>query len=128
MDMSSGVPTSGDISKVVIGFTDAANAHDVTAVMKYLTPDTVFENTAPAPDGTRYEGAAAVRAFWEEFFRDAQDQHIEVEDIYSAGNRCTMRWRYTWRGLDGKEGHVRGLSDYTIRAGLIAAHLAYVKG
>lgn len=49
-------------------FNDAFNQHDVNAVMALMTDDVVFENTSPAPDGARYEGQAAVRRFWEEFF------------------------------------------------------------
>ena len=46
---------------VVRRFNDAFNHHDVNAIMALMTPDCVFENTRPAPDGTRYEGAAAIR-------------------------------------------------------------------
>ena len=67
------------VTQLVVQFNDALNAHDVVAMVSYLTEDTVFENTSPFPDGTRYKGRAAVRAFWEEFFRGGQDQHISVE-------------------------------------------------
>jgi len=56
------------------------------------------------------------------------DQHIEVEEIFAAVDRCTMRWVYSWRGDDGQPGHIRGVDVYTIRAGLIAEKLSYVKG
>jgi ketosteroid isomerase-like protein len=49
-------------------FHDAFNRHDVDAVMALMTDDCVFENTYPPPDGERIEGAAAVRAFWEQLF------------------------------------------------------------
>jgi ketosteroid isomerase-like protein len=42
-------------------FNEAFNRHDVDAVMALMTPDCVFENTFPAPDGERFEGAPAVR-------------------------------------------------------------------
>ena len=47
-------------------FNEAFNRHDVDDVMALMTPDCIFENTYPSPDGTRYEGQAAVRRYWEE--------------------------------------------------------------
>ena len=116
------------VTQVVTRFNDALNAHDVDAMMQYLSEDTVFENTDPPPDGARFEGKTAVRAFWEEFMRSSQGQTIEVEEIFSSGNRCTMRWNYHWTGADGRQGHIRGVDVYTIRDGLISEKLSYVKG
>ena len=48
---------------VVNQFNDAFGRHDVDGVMALMTEDCVFENTRPAPDGTRIEGQQAVRAF-----------------------------------------------------------------
>jgi ketosteroid isomerase-like protein len=56
--------TAGTL-EVVHRFNEAFNRHDVDAIMELMTEDCVFENTNPTPDGTRYEGQAAVRAFWE---------------------------------------------------------------
>jgi ketosteroid isomerase-like protein len=117
-----------EVTQLIVRFNDALNTHDVDAMMRFLTPDSVFENTSPFPDGMRYEGHAAVRAFWEQFFRDGLDQHIEVEDIFACGDHCTMRWVYSWRGAAGAPGHIRGADVYTVRAGLIAEKLSYVKG
>ena len=54
--------------EVIRRFNEAFNRHDVDGVMALMTDTCVFENTFPAPDGERYEGQAAVRAFWERFF------------------------------------------------------------
>ncbi len=54
--------------KAIQQFNDAFNRLDVNAIMAAITEDCVFENTYPPPDGERYEGRAAVRAFWERFF------------------------------------------------------------
>jgi ketosteroid isomerase-like protein len=113
---------------VVIAFNDALNAHDADAMMRLMTPDCVFENTHPPPDGTRYEGSAAVRAFWEEFFRASEAARIEIEEIFALEDRCVMRWTYHWIDAGGRPGHVRGVDIYTVRDGLIAEKLSYVKG
>jgi ketosteroid isomerase-like protein len=48
---------------VIRRFNEAFNRHDVDGVMALMTADCVFENTMPAPDGERFEGAGPVRAF-----------------------------------------------------------------
>jgi hypothetical protein len=35
---------------------------------------------------------------------------------------------YRWTGAAGVSGHIRGIDLYTVRDGLIAAKLSYVKG
>jgi ketosteroid isomerase-like protein len=113
---------------VVLAFNDALNAGDVDDMMALLTLDCVFENTFPPPDGTRYEGHAAVRAFWEEFFRASRQPHLEYEEIIHAGDRVVLRWTYRWLEESGQPGHVRGVDVYRLRDGLIAEKLSYVKG
>ena len=109
-------------------FNAAFNRHDVDAVMALMTPDCVFENTWPAPDGERYEGQAAVRAFWERLFRTTPDAHFAAEDLFAAGDRCTVRWRYTYTGADGTARHLRGVDVFHVRDGKVAEKLSYVKG
>ena len=45
-------------------FTAAINAHDLDAVLTLVTEDIMFESTSPSPDGTRYQGRAAVGQVW----------------------------------------------------------------
>jgi hypothetical protein len=120
--------SQSDLISVVIRFNDALNARYVDAMMQWMTPDCVFENTFPPPDGTRYEGQAAVRAFWEDFFRSAGEVHIETEAIFAVDTHCIMRWRYHWVDRSGQPGHIRGVDIYQIENGLIAEKLSYVKG
>ena len=117
-----------DITTIVIRFNDALNARDIDSMMRLMTPDCVFENTYPSPDGTRYEGQAAVRAFWEEFFRSSSNAHFQIEEIFGTGNRCVMRWMYQWAAPDGNTGYIRGVDVYRIENDLIAEKLSYVKG
>ena len=116
------------ITQLIIRFNEALNAQDIDSMMQLMTEDCIFENTDPAPDGTRYEGQASVRAFWEEFFRASRQPRIEIEEIFAAGDRCVMRWIYSWLDEQGFPGHVRGVDIYKLRDGLIAEKLSYVKG
>lgn len=114
--------------RVVLAFNEALNRHDVAGMMRLMSDDCVFDNTYPAPDGTRYEGQAAVRAFWEAFFRDSPQAQFEIEEIFGLGRHCVARWRYTWVDADGRPGHVRGVDIFHVPGELIAAKLSYVKG
>lgn len=114
--------------RVVLEFNEAFNRHDVPGMMRLMSDDCIFENTSPAPDGSVFSGKEAVTDFWEEFFRRSPHAHIEIEEIFSAANRCVMRWRYDWTDTAGSKGHVRGVDIFMIRDGLICQKLSYVKG
>lgn len=115
--------------RVVLEFNEAFNRHDVPGMMQLMSDDCVFENTDPAPDGTRYSGKEAVTQFWEDFFRQSPNAHIEIEEIFGMGNnRCVMRWRYEWVDTAGNQGHVRGVDIFQVRDGIISKKLSYVKG
>jgi ketosteroid isomerase-like protein len=116
-----------DAVRAVEGFSEAFNRHDVDGIMRWMTADCVFENTRPAPDGTRIAGHAAVRAFWEEFFRRSPQARFETEELIVAGDRCVVRWVYSWV-RDGNAGHVRGVDVFRMRDGKVAEKLSYVKG
>lgn len=108
-------------------FNAAFNSHDVDAVMANMTEDCVFENTNPPPDGTRLEGAAAVRAYWVKFFTNNPDAIFEVEDIFATGDRCLVRWVYH-KTKEGKPWHLRGVDVFRVRNGKVAEKFSYVKG
>src|SRR5688572_5290775 len=100
--------------EVVRQFNDALNRRDIDTMMRLTSEDCIFENTSPAPDGTRYEGQAAVRTFWENFFKGSAQATIEVEEIFARDNRCTMCWIYRWVDLEGDAGHIRGVDVYKL--------------
>lgn len=112
---------------VVEKFNEAFNRHDVDAVMLLMTDDCVFENTAPSPDGTRHQGAAAVRSVWEKFFAANPDAHFSTEEIFAVGDRCVVRWIYR-KTREGKPWHLRGVDIFRVRDGKVAEKLSYVKG
>lgn len=127
MCMPTGIDETTTVA-VVERFNAAVNRHDLAAIMALMTDDCVFENTAPAPDGRRYEGQAAVRGFWEGFFQSSPQAHFSVEELFAAGARCVVRWRYRWAASEGQDGHVRGVDLFRVREGKVAEKLAYVKG
>ncbi len=114
--------------RVVIEFNEAFNRHDVAGMMQLMSDDCVFENTDPAPDGTVYKGKEAVTQFWQKFFHELPQAHIEIEEIFGMGFRCIMRWKYDWVDAEGKQGHVRGVDIVKLKDNLICEKLSYVKG
>jgi ketosteroid isomerase-like protein len=119
--------TPVDALAVVRRFNHAFNRHDVDGIMEMMTADCVFENTRPAPDGTRVEGAAAVRETWVQMFARSPQARFEFSDLFVAGDRAVGLWTYHWV-KDGVPGHVRGVDVFRLRDGKIAEKLSYVKG
>jgi ketosteroid isomerase-like protein len=108
-------------------FNQAFNRHDADAMAAFLTEDTVFEDTSPAPDGRRIEGKAAVADFWRGWFARNSDAHFDTEEVIVSGNRAVVLWVYR-KLRNGQPWHIRGVDIFTVRDGKVAAKLAYVKG
>lgn len=111
-----------EAATLIATFGQAWADHDLDAAMALMTDDCIFDNTDPAPDGTRCVGRAAVRAAWQGIFDDPGSRFTE-EELVILGDRAVQRWRYDWAG-----GHVRGIDLFRLRDGLIAEKLSYVKG
>lgn len=109
--------------RTVLAFNEAFNRHDVEEMMALMSEDCLFENTYPAPDGTAYKGKMEVARFWQDFFHDSPQAHIEIEEIFGLGFRVVMRWKYSWG-----DGRVRGVDVFKLKDGLISEKLSYVKG
>ena len=112
---------------VIDRFNEAFNRHDADALAAWLTDDTVFEDTSPAPDGRRIEGKAAVVAFWRAWFAGNPDAKFETEDVIVSADHVVVRWVYR-KMRNGQPWHLRGVDVFTVRDGKVAAKLAYVKG
>ncbi|MBN1372290.1 MAG: nuclear transport factor 2 family protein [Anaerolineaceae bacterium] len=126
--MNTATAAHDSIIELVLAFNEALNRRDLDGMMRMMTADCVFENTAPPPNGARFAGQEAVRKFWENFFQSSARSVIEPEEIFAVGDRCVMRWTYRWTDANGQSGHIRGVDVYTVRNGLIVEKLSYVKG
>lgn len=109
-------------------FNKAFAEKDIDATMAAMTDDCIFENTFPAPDGTRAAGQDAVRREFAAFFASSPSAVFESEEQFAAGDRCIVRWTYRWQGDEGVSGHVRGVDVFKVRDGKVAEKLSYVKG
>jgi uncharacterized protein (TIGR03086 family) len=109
-------------------FSAAFGRGDVDAIMALMTDDCLFEATGPAPDGERYEGAAAVRDVWVHLFGDTVEPAFTEEESFVCGDRAVLRWRFDWQGGQGAAGHVRGVDVVRLRDGKVCEKLSYVQG
>jgi ketosteroid isomerase-like protein len=122
-------PQSGESATraAVEGFNEAFNRHDADSLASFLTDDTVFEDTSPAPDGQRIAGKTAVVAFWRSWFARNADAHFDAEEMFVSGDRAVVLWVYR-KVRNGQPWHLRGVDVFTVHGGKVAAKLAYVKG
>lgn len=85
----------------------------------------VLENTAPAPDGARYEGRQACLAFWKGIASSA-NLVFKAEEIWASEDRGIIRWQLRWG--ETSTDRVRGVNIMRVRNGRIVEAFGYVKG
>src|ERR1700686_2142263 len=112
---------------IIDRFNEMFNRHNADGLAAFLTEDTVFEDTSPAPDGRRINGKAAVVEFWRGWFVRNPDARFEAEEVIVSGSRATVLWVYR-KMRNGQPWHLRGVDVFTVRDGKVAAKLAYVEG
>jgi predicted SnoaL-like aldol condensation-catalyzing enzyme len=114
--------------RVALEFKEAFNSHDIAKMMGLMSDECIFENYGPAPDGAVYSGKEAITQYWQGFFRESPQAHLEIEEIFGFRTRCIMRWRYDWVDAAGKKEHVRGVDIFQVKNDTICEKLSYVKG
>ena len=116
-------------TRAVLAFAKAFNRHDVAEMIQLMSGDCVMEAASPAPDGLVYSGQAAITQFWEDFFCDSPEAHIEVEEVSGIGLRCILRWRGKLGRLSRGKETCPGCGDiFRVENGLIRERLSYIKG
>ena len=115
-------PTTND---VIRRFNEAFQRQDATLLAELIAPDCVIENSSPAPDGSRHVGRKACLELWSRL-ATTPGTHFEIEEVFVAGERAVIRWRYCWG--EGESRSVRGVNVMRVRDGLIVEALGYAKG
>jgi ketosteroid isomerase-like protein len=111
-----------------LAFKDAFNRHEVAGILRLLSAECLFETSVPAPDGAAYRGKEAIARCWQDFFDQWPQIRLEVEEVYGFGERCVMRWRWSWTGASGEAGHLRGADIFQVKDDLICEQFSYIKG
>ena len=116
-----------DVLRAVL---DAFNRHDLDAIMGFFADDAVFESPRGAdPWGTRFVGAAAVRAGLAKRFAGIPDVHYGNDDHFLSadGRRGVSEWTLTGTTTDGERIEVRGCDLWTFEDGRIVRKDSYWK-
>lgn len=110
---------------IVNRFHNAFEKHRPEDLDDLIGEGCVLENTAPAPDGARYEGREACLDFWRGIASSA-NLVFEAEEIWTSEDRGIIRWQLSWGG--NKADRVRGVNIMRVRDGKIVEGLGYIKG
>ena len=118
--------TNGEATREIIRrFHRAFEQHRPEDLEALIGEGCVLENTAPAPDGARYEGREACLDFWKGIASSA-NLVFEAEEIWACEDRGIIRWRLRWG--DSEADRIRGVNIMRVRDGKIVEGLGYVKG
>jgi predicted SnoaL-like aldol condensation-catalyzing enzyme len=114
--------------RTVLEFQQVFNRRDAPRMMELVSEDYIYESSNPAPDGSLYEGKEAAAKFWREFFLKAPSASVEVEEVFSTGMRCIVRWKYSLSNSVLGEDSIRGVDIFRVRNGAICEQISYIKG
>ena len=111
--------------EIMVRFNNAFEAHRPEDLDDLIGEGCVLENTAPAPDGARYEGREACLDFWKGIASSA-NLVFQAEEIWTGEDRGIIRWQLRWG--ESKTDRIRGVNVMRVRDGKIVEGLGYVKG
>jgi ketosteroid isomerase-like protein len=118
------VETTNHTSEVMRRFNQAFQRHDPGALVELVAEDCIIENTQPAPNGSRHVGRQACLAIWQGLAGES-GTYFEPEEVFVAGDRAIIRWRYFWGA--GESNSVRGVNLMRVRGVQIIEAMGYVK-
>ena len=113
---------SAETAEIMRQFNNVFLSHDPSEVKELVAENCVIEKIAPTPDGDRCVGREACIALWEGIATEPGTR-FDLEEVFAAGDRATIRWRY-WGG-DGQS--VRGVNLMRVSGGRIVEAMGYVK-
>jgi ketosteroid isomerase-like protein len=75
--------TTPDLVELTRRFLEAANRRDFDAMQSFFATDAVWEGGGLA---STFEGVAAIRGFWQEWFGSYEDSEIKPEQVLDLGH------------------------------------------
>jgi ketosteroid isomerase-like protein len=114
--------------KFLEAYMQAWNDHDADKIMSMMTGDCIFEaGGGSAPNGTRHEGADAVRARVESVWKDIPDVHFADGKNFVSGDRGCSEWVFKGTRLNGAKLEMAGTDHFTFKDGKIWIKSSYLK-
>lgn len=109
-------------------FADGFNAHDVDALMTFMTDDCMFKiSYGPDVCGQLFEGRDAVRAAFSSVWEKYPDAQWRRPTHFVSGDRGVSEWTFTGTDKDGTRVEVNGCDIFTFRDGKILIKDSYRK-
>ena len=109
-------------------FAAAWNAHDVDALLDFMTDDGVFHASAgPGPFGATAVGREALRRAYADVWKTYPDAQWTNAIHFASGDRAFSEWLFTGTKADGTRVEVRGCDLFTLRGGKIAVKNSFRK-
>jgi hypothetical protein len=109
-------------AEIMSRFNEVFLRHDPSELKELIAEQCVIEKIGPAPDGDRCVGREACIALWEGIATEPGTR-FDLEEVFAAGDRATIRWRYRF----GEGQSVRGVNLMRVSNGLIVEAMGYVK-
>lgn len=106
-------------------FNRAFEIHRPDDLDDLIGEDCILENTAPAPNGDRYEGREACLAFWKGI-ASSTNLVFKAEEIWASQDRGLIRWQLRWG--EAESDWVRGVNIMRVRSTKIVEGMGYLKG
>jgi ketosteroid isomerase-like protein len=102
-------------------FSAAWNAHDIDALMSFMSEDCVFQTAAGSEAcGTRVTGPEAVRKAFAAAWQAVPDAQWENGVHFVHGDFGTSQWTFTGTAADGSRIETDGIDVFTFKNGKIA--------
>jgi ketosteroid isomerase-like protein len=114
--------------ETLAAFSAAWNAHDVDALMSFMSDDCVFM-TAGGPEacGARHTGREAVRKAFAGAWATLPDAQWRNGKHFVQGDFGVSEWTFTGTAADGSRVETDGVDIFTFRDGKIAVKNAFRK-
>ena len=106
----------------------AWNAHDVEALLGFMTDDGVFHaSVGPPPFGTTAVGREALRRAYAAIWQTYPDARWTGGRHFAAGHNACSEWIFIGTKTDGTKLEVQGCDLFTLRDGKIAVKNSFRK-
>jgi steroid delta-isomerase-like uncharacterized protein len=109
-------------------FMAAWNAHDVEALLDFMTDDGIFHaSVGPAPFGATAVGREALKRAYAAIWQTYPDAQWTKARHFASGDNACSEWIFIGTKADGTKIEVQGCDLFTLRNGKIAAKNSFRK-
>lgn len=113
-------PSSPVSTATLAAFCAAWNAHNIDALMRFMTPDCIFQTAAgPHACGSRIVGAEAVRKAFAAVWQAVPDAQWRNGRHFVHGDFGTSQWTFTGTAADGSRIESDGIDVFGFKDGKI---------